>query len=60
MQLVYCGGPLRPLVALREPYAGLSSLAPVRLSVDFGQDALRFNRNSSLLIRNELPHAPPD
>ena len=28
-----------------EPYAGLSPLAPVRLSVDAGTDALRFNRS---------------
>ncbi len=28
-----------------EPYAGLSPLAPVRLSVDAGNDALRFNRS---------------
>ncbi len=28
-----------------EPYAGLSPLAPVRLSVDAGLDALRFNRS---------------
>ena len=28
-----------------EPFAGLSPLAPVRLSVDSGIDALRFNRN---------------
>ena len=28
-----------------EPFAGLSPLAPVRLSVDSGLDALRFNRN---------------
>lgn len=28
-----------------EEYAGLSPVAPLRLSVDMGQDALRFNRN---------------
>ena len=28
-----------------EEYAGLSPIAPVRLSVDMGQDALKFNRN---------------
>ena len=37
-----------------EEYAGLSPVAPARLAVDMGQDALRFNRN---FLRNS---AQPD
>ena len=37
-----------------EEYAGLSPLAPARLSVDMGIDGLRFNRN---FLRNS---AQPD